>query len=66
MAYIEENGFDFTWIIDTDYSISDLYPSDYIPYTIIIDKQGVISEVFVGSPSEPYKAYEIAIKEAGY
>jgi len=66
LAYIEENGFSFTWIIDSDYAISDLYPSDYIPYTIIIDKDGVISDVFTGSPSDPYKAYEIAVKEAGY
>jgi thiol-disulfide isomerase/thioredoxin len=64
-AYINETGYDFTWIIDESGEISSLYPTDGIPYTIIVDKSGIISSIHLGKPHDPLSTYSEAIKQAG-
>lgn len=39
-------------------AIPDYYPSDYIPYTVLV-KGGIVQEIFVGS--RPYKDYRSAV-----
>ncbi len=49
-AFLEKNGYDsFTVLLDPDYAVSDLYPSEGIPYTVIIDREGVISALELGA-----------------
>ncbi|MDR2587478.1 MAG: TlpA family protein disulfide reductase [Coriobacteriales bacterium] len=64
-AFISDAGYDFRWVIDEKGTISARYPADGIPYTIIIDRDGVVSSLFLGSPPNTYAAYEKAIKKAG-
>lgn len=48
--FLDKNSYsDLTVFLDEDYAISDLYPSDGIPYTIIIDREGVISAIGLGA-----------------
>lgn len=48
--FLTENGYtDLTVVLDEDYSISDLYPTDGIPYTLIIDRDGNISTIHLGA-----------------
>ena len=60
--FIQNNNYGFTWVIDESGEIGRAYPSDGIPYTIIVDKQGDIQGVFLGSPSDVYNAYSEAVK----
>lgn len=39
----------FHVLLDTDYAISNLYPTDGIPYTLIIDRDGTITEIQLGA-----------------
>lgn len=48
-AFADDNGYDFNIVLDPDYSISDLYPTDGIPYTVIVDRKGKISEIHLGA-----------------
>ena len=35
--------------LDTDYTISSIYPSDGIPYTVIFDTDGSVAHIQVGA-----------------
>ena len=61
-SFIDENGYSFPIAYDTDGKIINLYPSDGIPYTVVINK-GVVSDIFIGSygADEQYKTYRSAI-----
>ena len=63
-GFIKENGYSFPVALDMDGSISALYPTDGIPYTLIIDKNGIIRQIFVGAKSaeEQYELYKNAIE----
>jgi thiol-disulfide isomerase/thioredoxin len=63
--YINEAGYDFTWVLDESGEISSLYPTGGIPYTVIVDKDGTVSSIFLGSPRDPLGTYSEAIQQAG-
>lgn len=48
-AFLEENGYEFKVILDPEYAVSDLYPSDGIPYTLIIGPDGTVAHITVGA-----------------
>ena len=58
-SFLSENGYDFTVLMDTDYAISDIYPTDGIPYTLIFDRDGKISHIQLGAgdADEMFEAY---------
>ena len=56
-------GYDFVWGLDDDAAIAQLYPTDGIPYSIIIDKDGVISTIHLGAGS--YSFFKKALTDAG-
>ena len=57
-SFVDDNGFDFNIGYDPYYSVSDYYPSDYIPYTVII-KHGIVEAIFVGVPQKgAYDTYK--------
>jgi len=63
--FANDKGYSFIWALDEDSSIQKIYPSNGIPYTIVIDKDGVIGTIYVGSASDMYPYFEKAIKDAG-
>jgi len=63
-AYIATASLKASWIIDNG-DIFYLYPSDGIPYTLIIDKTGTISTIFLGSPTNALSSFQTAVVAAG-
>lgn len=47
--FIAENGYDFPVVLDTDGAIGALYPTDAIPYTVIIAPDGAIAATSLGA-----------------
>ncbi len=63
--FSESSGYDFVWGLDENYEIERLYPSNGIPYSIIIDREGSIVTIYEGSASDMYSYFEAAVKAAG-
>jgi len=63
--FANDKGYSFIWALDEDKAIQAVYPSNGIPYTIVIDKDGVIGTIYVGSANDMYPYFEKAIKDAG-
>jgi len=63
-AFIEQNGYTFKVGLDESNEISALYPSAGIPYTVVIDADGVITSVRLGAPSDVFAAYEEVVNAA--
>ena len=61
-AFANDNGYTFNIGYDTDGSILNMYPTDGIPYTLII-KNGVVKRLFLGAPRNAYEVYMTAIKD---
>lgn len=61
--FIKKNGYTFSVAFDEEGSICDKYPSDGIPYTLVIDADGVIQNIFVGAldAEAQYQVYKKAI-----
>jgi len=61
-SFVKDNGYTFNVAYDEDGTIEKMYPTDGIPYTLII-KNGVIENIFLGAPRDPYSEYKNAIDE---
>lgn len=61
-GFISEKKYTFNVGLDVDASIQAKYPTEYIPYTIIIDANGVITKTHIGANS--YSGFEEDIKAA--
>lgn len=64
-AFIEENGYTFPIAYDTEGSVSMRYPTQGIPYTLVIDGEGIIQKIYVGAADAEtqYQEYKGAIDE---
>lgn len=63
--YVAEHGYSYLFAADTDYYISGmLYPTTAIPYTIVIDANGVITQLHRGGGEGMYPVLEGYVKEA--
>ena len=62
-AFIEENGYTFPIAIDEEGLISAKYPTQGIPYTLLIDGDGIIQNIYVGAADADtqYMEYKSAI-----
>lgn len=57
--FVEENGYSYLFAADPDYMISGmLYPTQAIPYTVIIDGNGFVHEVVRGGGQDMYSVFE--------
>ena len=61
-SFVEEMGYTFNIGYDEDGSIEMYYPTDGIPYTLVINK-GYVSDIFLGAvdAETQYKEYKNAI-----
>ena len=48
-AFLEENGYTFPVALDPEYKISNLYPTEGIPYTVIVGTDGKVAAIQVGA-----------------
>ena len=65
-AFIDTKNYTFPIAYDTESSISNLYPSAGIPYTVIIGKDGLVTETFLGAKDadSQYTKLRRALQEA--
>lgn len=63
-SFVKTEGYTFNIAYDVDGSIEQYYPTDGIPYTLIVD-HGVISKIYVGAMDAEfqYNEYKSAIEE---
>ena len=63
--FIKDNGYTFPVAFDVKGEICQKYPSDGIPYTLVIDKEGVIRKIYLGAgdAEEQYEEYKKAIED---
>ena len=64
--FLAKKGYSFPVAYDVNADIAALYPFDGIPYTLVIDEDGIIKNTFIGASSadEQYEEYKAAIEEA--
>lgn len=65
-AFVENCGYTFPIAYDEGGQISIKYPSEGIPYTLVIGKDGKVSAIFLGAAGadEQYRIYRNALKKA--
>ena len=65
-TFVKDNGYTFPIAYDENGAISGRYPTQGIPYTLIIGKDGIIKNIYLGADSEDiqYKLYKEAIDTA--
>lgn len=61
-SFLEENGYEFPVALDPEGEISSLYPSDGIPYTVLIGRDGKIASIHLGADTADVM-YEIYCEE---
>ena len=66
--FVKDNGYTFPVAYDENGEINDRYPTQGIPYTLIIGKDGVIRNIYLGSygMEQQYQAYKGSIDAALY
>lgn len=64
--FISDNSYTFPIAYDVDGAVSKKYPSDGIPYTLIIGKDGMVQKIYVGAADADaqYEEYKNAIEAA--
>ncbi len=60
-AFIKKYGYTMSIGYDEDGSIGVKYPTDGIPYSLVISK-GVIKKIYLGAPRNAYSEYKKAIE----
>lgn len=65
-TFIEAKNYSFPIAYDTESNISNLYPSAGIPYTVIIGKDGLVTDTFLGAKDadSQYTKLRRALKDA--
>ncbi len=65
-SFIKENGYTFPIAYDEQGIMNNLYPTEGIPYTVIVGKDGKIAKIEVGAndADSQYKLYKSAIDKA--
>ena len=61
--FVEENGYTFLVVLDEEYSISMLYPTNSIPYTVVLDAEGKVTHISTGAldADTMYERYKEAL-----
>ena len=50
-SFLSKNGYSFPVVLDVEGKVSALYPSDGIPYTLVIAPDGTVSYIALGAGS---------------
>ena len=53
-SFVEKNGYTFRVGLDPDYAVFMLYPSEYIPYTVVIGTDGKVAVTHTGADDYAY------------
>ena len=53
-GFLEETGYTFRVGLDLDYTVFSLYPSEFIPYTVVIGTDGKVAAIHTGADDYDY------------
>ncbi len=62
--FIAERGFTYPIGLDESGSVTEQYPSLGVPYTLVIDAEGIVSWSITGGSDQMYDVFDNAITEA--
>ncbi|MCM1398320.1 MAG: TlpA family protein disulfide reductase [Clostridium sp.] len=64
--FISDNEYTFPFAYDTEGEIERKYPSDGIPYTLVIGRDGFVKNIYLGAfdADKQYEEYKAAIEAA--
>ena len=62
--FVAQHDYGFDWALDLDFDAQRAYPTSGIPYTVVIDAEGVVTKIFAGSGPDMYSKFEQAVKKA--
>lgn len=64
--FISDNGYTFPIAYDVEGTVLVKYPSDGIPYTLVIGKDGIVRDIYIGAADadQQYVEYKSAIEAA--
>lgn len=62
--FIDDNDYDFNVGLDENGKIQIKYPTMGIPYSVVIDPDGVITSIHLGADDKMFPIYEAAVNEA--
>lgn len=64
--FVSDNGYTFPIAYDMEGMISMKYPSDGIPYTLVIGGDGIVKNIYLGAgdADKQYEEYKSAIEDA--
>lgn len=64
--FLDDTGYTFPIAYDVEGEVSFTYPSSGIPYTLVIGKDGIVQNVYVGASDadSQYQLYKAAIESA--
>jgi len=62
--FIADNGYTFNIVLDESGEIQDKYPTKGIPYTIIVNPEGIITQIRLGAGNDMFSIYEEYVKNA--
>jgi thiol-disulfide isomerase/thioredoxin len=63
-SFIQQNGYTFNIGLDEQGQILEKYPTDGIPYTVIVDTNGIISSIHLGADSDMFSVYKEDVETA--
>jgi thiol-disulfide isomerase/thioredoxin len=63
-TFIADNGYDFAVGLDENGAVQKKYPTNGIPYTVIVDPAGIITEIHLGAGGDMFSVYEKDINAA--
>ena len=62
--FIGEKGYTFNVGLDEKNEISEKYPTMGIPYTVIVDAEGIVTSIHLGASGDMFSVYEKDVKIA--
>ena len=58
-AFMEENGYTYPMYVDADYTLAlSMFPSPYIPFTVVIDPNGIVTTLHSGGGEDMYNVFK--------
>ncbi|MCL2813472.1 MAG: TlpA family protein disulfide reductase [Oscillospiraceae bacterium] len=63
-TFIADNGYTFDVGLDESGAIQKKYPANGIPYSIIVDPAGIITEIHLGAGGDMFSVYEKDVNAA--
>ena len=63
-SFIEENGYTFYVGLDPDGALQAMYPTSALPYTIVVEPDGLVASVHLGTGSDMLSVYKKEVEAA--